>query len=151
MKIKLLPLFAVFVASFALPAVAQKDNPGQGRGGEKGGPKNAGESPGQGRGQGQGNGPGPNQAGRPAIIVTERDRSAIYGYYRPLYATGNCPPGLAKKNNGCLPPGQAKKLWSFGQPLPAGVIYYPLPVALLGQLTPAPSGYEYVRVANDVL
>jgi len=23
---------------------------------------------------------------------------------------GNCPPGLAKKNNGCLPPGQAKKL-----------------------------------------
>jgi len=26
-----------------------------------------------------------------------------------------CPPGLAKKNNGCLPPGQAKKL--LGQPL----------------------------------
>ncbi len=22
-----------------------------------------------------------------------------------------CPPGLAKKNNGCLPPGQARKLW----------------------------------------
>ncbi|MEO6359134.1 MAG: hypothetical protein ABIO43_00995 [Sphingomicrobium sp.] len=29
---------------------------------------------------------------------------------------GNCPPGLAKKNNGCLPPGQAKKL---GALLPA--------------------------------
>ena len=26
------------------------------------------------------------------------------------YAQANCPPGLAKKNNGCLPPGQAKKL-----------------------------------------
>jgi hypothetical protein len=25
-------------------------------------------------------------------------------------AEGGCPPGLAKKNNGCLPPGQAKKL-----------------------------------------
>ncbi|WP_448658104.1 hypothetical protein ACPVPU_11645 [Sphingomonas sp. CJ99] len=26
-----------------------------------------------------------------------------------------CPPGLAKKNNGCLPPGQAKKLWGNSQ------------------------------------
>ena len=84
-------------------------------------------------------------------VVTERDRGAIYGYYRPLYVAGNCPPGLAKKNNGCLPPGQAKKLWAIGQPLPAGVVFYPLPAPLLGQLTPAPSGYQYVRVANDIL
>lgn len=28
---------------------------------------------------------------------------------------GRCPPGLAKKNNGCLPPGQAKKLYNVGQ------------------------------------
>ncbi|WP_300975424.1 hypothetical protein [Sphingomonas sp. LHG3406-1] len=28
-----------------------------------------------------------------------------HGYNQP-----GCPPGLAKKNNGCLPPGQAKKL-----------------------------------------
>jgi hypothetical protein len=27
---------------------------------------------------------------------------------------GGCPPGLAKKNNGCMPPGQARKL-SRGQ------------------------------------
>jgi hypothetical protein len=26
------------------------------------------------------------------------------------YGIGGCPPGLAKKHNGCLPPGQAKKL-----------------------------------------
>ncbi len=26
------------------------------------------------------------------------------------YGGGGCPPGLAKKNNGCLPPGQARKL-----------------------------------------
>ncbi len=25
-----------------------------------------------------------------------------------------CPPGLAKKNNGCLPPGQAKKIYGRG-------------------------------------
>ncbi|QDP19131.1 hypothetical protein [Sphingomonas xanthus] len=34
------------------------------------------------------------------------------------YGTGGCPPGLAKKNNGCLPPGQAKKLYNVGQRLP---------------------------------
>ncbi|MDQ3078720.1 MAG: hypothetical protein M3R03_01815 [Pseudomonadota bacterium] len=31
----------------------------------------------------------------------------------------NCPPGLAKKNNGCLPPGQAKKM--IGASLPASL------------------------------
>ena len=31
-------------------------------------------------------------------------------------AWGNsCPPGLAKKNNGCLPPGQARKRYNVGQ------------------------------------
>lgn len=29
----------------------------------------------------------------------------VYGH-----SQAGCPPGLAKKNNGCLPPGQAKKL-----------------------------------------
>ena len=32
-----------------------------------------------------------------------------------LDARGHCPPGLAKKGNGCLPPGQAKKLYNVGQ------------------------------------
>ncbi|WP_205479047.1 hypothetical protein [Sphingomonas arenae] len=32
---------------------------------------------------------------------------------------GSCPPGLAKKNNGCLPPGQAKKLYRVGQRYPS--------------------------------
>ena len=34
------------------------------------------------------------------------------------YGMGGCPPGLAKKNNGCLPPGQAKKLYNIGQRWP---------------------------------
>ncbi|MBN9536265.1 MAG: hypothetical protein J0H77_06045 [Alphaproteobacteria bacterium] len=161
-------------AAVAMPAAAQKDNPGQGKGGgsDKGGPKNAGDDgPGQGKGQGRGQGQGqgqgqgdravgnpgagpggpPGAAGRPNVVVSDRDRGAIYGYYRPLYAAGDCPPGLAKKNNGCLPPGQAKKLWTVGYPLPAGVVYYPLPGVLLAQLTPPPAGYQYVRVANDIL
>jgi hypothetical protein len=36
------------------------------------------------------------------------------------YGTGNCPPGLAKKHNGCLPPGQARKRYDIGQRLPYG-------------------------------
>ena len=35
---------------------------------------------------------------------------------------GGCPPGLAKKNNGCLPPGQEKKLFRLGERIPSG--YY---------------------------
>jgi hypothetical protein len=44
-----------------------------------------------------------------------------YGYNGPVgYGVGGCPPGLAKKNNGCLPPGQAKKLYNVGQRFPSG-------------------------------
>lgn len=40
------------------------------------------------------------------------------------YGANNCPPGLAKKNNGCLPPGQAKKQFNVGQRIPRGYNYY---------------------------
>jgi len=44
-----------------------------------------------------------------------------YGYNGPVgYGVGGCPPGLAKKHNGCLPPGQAKKLYNVGQRFPRG-------------------------------
>ena len=33
-----------------------------------------------------------------------------HGYNAYGYGIGGCPPGLAKKHNGCMPPGQAKKL-----------------------------------------
>jgi hypothetical protein len=155
--LKLSPiLVALMVAAFAQPVLAQKDKddkPGRGGGPDKSmhgkGNDNA---PGQGQGQGQGQGARGNQPAAPAnIVVADRDRNAVYTYYRSDFAAGNCAPGLAKKNNGCLPPGQAKKLWAIGQPLPGTVVFYPLPGPLLMQLTPAPSGYQYVRVANDIL
>jgi hypothetical protein len=34
------------------------------------------------------------------------------------YGAGGCPPGLAKKHNGCMPPGQVKKLYRVGQRFP---------------------------------
>jgi len=90
--------------------------------------------------------------GAPTVTITigPRDQTIIRQYFGQRFASGHCPPGLAKKNNGCLPPGQAKK-WAQGQPLPAGLPYYLLPQDLLGQLTPPPIGYQYIRVADDVL
>jgi Ni/Co efflux regulator RcnB len=82
---------------------------------------------------------------------SQHDRDVARGYYGERYREGKgCPPGLAKKNNGCLPPGQAKK-YAVGQPLPAGVVYYPVPQPVLVQLPPPPSGHKYVRVAADIL
>jgi len=44
-----------------------------------------------------------------------------YGINGPVgYGVGGCPPGLAKKHNGCMPPGQAKKLYNIGQRFPMG-------------------------------
>ena len=46
------------------------------------------------------------------------------GHHVSHIGQGHCPPGLAKKNNGCLPPGQAKKLFNVGQRLPYGYNSY---------------------------
>jgi hypothetical protein len=35
---------------------------------------------------------------------------------------GGCPPGLAKKGTGCLPPGQAKKIYGIGDRIDDGYI-----------------------------
>jgi hypothetical protein len=47
-----------------------------------------------------------------------------HGSSHGAMAARGCPPGLAKKGNGCLPPGQAKKLFSVGQRVPTGYGYY---------------------------
>jgi hypothetical protein len=52
-----------------------------------------------------------------------RDYRDTRGYYAGGDFRG-CPPGLAKKNNGCLPPGQAKKL-SIGQRYESSYGYNP--------------------------
>jgi hypothetical protein len=150
MKLTKVALAFSLCVLLATPTLADKD-------------KDNGRGPGQNQGQGKGRDKD-RDAGNPSVVVVpqgnaapvniviqERDRGAVYSYYRTEYATAGCPPGLAKKNNGCLPPGQAKKMWVMGQPLPAAVVFYPLPGVLLAQLSPAPSGYQYVRVANDIL
>lgn len=78
------------------------------------------------------------------------NRRVINDYYGAKFRSGKCPPGLAKKNNGCQPPGQTKK-WAVGQPLPSDQKHYNLPKDLLTHLPPPPSGHRYVRIASDIL
>ena len=80
----------------------------------------------------------------------DRDRDVIEEYYGGRARAGHCPPGLAKKGNGCMPPGQARK-WAKGRPLPQDIRYYELPHDLIVRLPPPPEGHRYVRVAGDVL
>jgi Ni/Co efflux regulator RcnB len=80
----------------------------------------------------------------------DHDRVVIHDYYEERYSRGHCPPGLAKKHNGCMPPGQAKK-WTKGRPLPRGVIYHDLPPRVVIELGTPPRGHKYVRVAADIL
>lgn len=110
-------------------------------------PPAAADPGGKGHGKGHGHDHHGQQRGNPGFST--HDRSFIGNYYTSLIQTGHCPPGLAKKGNGCQPPGQARR-WSMGQPLPSGLVTYPLPPDLLRSLHP-PSGYRYVRVGSDVL
>lgn len=77
-------------------------------------------------------------------------RHVARAYYEPRWSAGHCPPGLAKKGNGCQPPGQARK-WHRGQPLPRDVIYYPVPASVQVKLGAPPAGHKFVRVATDLL
>lgn len=80
----------------------------------------------------------------------DRHRIVIRDYYVNHYRTGRCPPGLAKKHNDCVPPGQVK-YWQIGRPLPSNVIFYDLPPTVLYSIGPPPPGYRFVRVASDIL
>lgn len=81
---------------------------------------------------------------------SDGDRRFVYEYYSGQWRAGRCPPGLAKKGNGCVPPGQAR-VWMMGRPLPMNVQRYPLPGEVLIRLPMPPVGYEFVRVASDIL
>jgi hypothetical protein len=57
------------------------------------------------------------------------------------YGVGGCPPGLAKKNPNCMPPGRYKKLFEVGQRVPRGypglIPYNQLPGSLRNRYGPA--------------
>jgi hypothetical protein len=82
-------------------------------------------------------------------LIGHSNRETIKLYLKENYGR-KCPPGLAKKNNGCLPPGIAKK-YSIGKPLPEDVFESSLPNDLLKLLYPPRYGQKYVQVDKDVL
>lgn len=136
------------------PSAAQVDNQARGNAGNNG--KTYSSNPGRGNGASAG-GPGgryaDDRAGASLSVrfsFNDRQRNYLRDYYRGQFSMGNCPPGLAKKNNGCMPPGQAKK-WRIGYPLGRDVIFYDLPAAVLAELGSPPRGYRYARVADDIL
>jgi len=67
----------------------------------------------------------------------------------PAHVHRACPAGLARKHNGCVPPGHAKRV-IVGQPVPAGTVYV-VPQPVLSTLPPAPAGYRYAVVDNQVV
>lgn len=102
----------------------------------------------------------PPRPARVEVRFHERQREIAREYYRERHRHRRherdedryrrCPPGLAKKRNGCMPPGQARH-WRRGERLPANVVVQPVPRDLQVRIGPAPRGYRYVEVAGDIL
>lgn len=113
-------------------------------------PAYAGHGSGNGKGHGNDHFNGDNDRHSHGPTIVFHDRLIIEDYLNQHEGRKHCPPGLAKKHNGCLPPGQAKK-YRVGERLPAGVRWSPVPHDLLVMLTPPPRGYRYVKVDRDVL
>ena len=56
--------------------------------------------------------------------VDDRREGYRYGMrYANNYGRNDCPPGLAKKRNGCVPPGQVGRNWERGYRMPNDYAY----------------------------
>ena len=104
----------------------------------------------KGKGKGKGQQGKPEEA-RPTVVFSDPHREAARSWFVNQHGRGNCPPGLAKKDNGCLPPGQAKKRYVVGQPLPSGIVVADLPRELSARLGAVPAGYRYGILDGDVV
>jgi hypothetical protein len=141
---------AVAIASAVVLVPALADKGGEHGHGHGNGHGQAQHEPGD-RGQGGGHGRGEVKELPVGGYFNDRNRVAVRRYFADQYGHGKkCPPGLAKKHNGCMPPGQERHL-ELGHPVPGGVTLYPVPQPVIVQLPPAPYGYRYARVGNDIV
>lgn len=85
------------------------------------------------------------------MTVPQRDREAVYAYYRAEMAAGRCPLPLVRMSNACLAPSPGRSQWRLDQPLADTIKGEAPPAALIARLSPSPAGYHYVRVENDLL
>lgn len=88
---------------------------------------------------------------RVTVVFIGTQREAARAYFVKQHGRGHCPPGLAKKNNGCLPPGQAKKRYAIGHPLPRGTVVGAVPVELSVRIGTDPAGYRYGIIDGDLV
>jgi len=72
-------------------------------------------------GKGPGTAPGFSNGSGHSVLAPAPTLRRGHG---PNYGVNACPPGLAAKNNGCLPPGQAKRMFERGQRIPRGYGFY---------------------------
>ena len=86
----------------------------------------------------------------------DRDRDGIDDRQEAMmnrWGGANCPPGLAKKNPPCIPPGQASRLFREGQRLSTNYRYYTpygnIPVALRNQYN-LDDDYRYIYRDNTI-
>jgi Ni/Co efflux regulator RcnB len=84
------------------------------------------------------------------VYFGDQHRTYTHDYYQEEFQSGHCPPGLAKKHNGCIPPGQERR-WHRGYRLPRDVIFYDISPSLALRLGAPPPRHRYVRVAADIL
>ena len=82
-------------------------------------------------------------AARTRVTASDRNGNGIADFRER--SANACPPGLAKKNNGCLPPGQARKMFALGQRIPTGYNFFTdynnIPSAYRDRV---PAGYDYI-------
>lgn len=133
--------FYVAPAAAGKPSWAGKDSEEHGKSNKKHGKEKAHKK-----------GKGKSKKAKHGRHFNKNDEDVVRHYYQDESRNGKgCPPGLAKKNNGCMPPGQAKKQWATGEPLPHDVEHHDLPRALLSRLPVPQKGQRYVRILTDVL
>ena len=94
---------------------------------------------------------GKSQDSQVTVVFSDTQREDARLYFVKEHGRGNCPPGLAKKQNGCLPPGQAKKRYVVGHSLPQGIVVQNLPAELSVRIGSAPPGYRYGIVDGDLV
>ena len=114
--------------------------------------------PGGGNGNGQGMGNG-RAVGNGVVVAPGRNVGSVRGPARvhgPNYGVNTCPPGLAAKLNGCLPPGQARRMFDLGQRIPRGYGFYTpitnIPLIYRNQIPGAylNGNYDYIYRNNSI-
>ena len=79
-----------------------------------------------------------------SVVLTGINATVAHSQPKP------CPPGLAAKNNGCLPPGLAKR-YTIGEPLPEDVPYQLITDLMYYGLDRPDGEWLYYLVDGEVL